>query len=80
MFAQHVFSLIFNCFLERPGRENQAPLDQVDVKTDQICNTILDSRDKTNKVIKYISKRDILRSTLYKRFLKIKDEMVKSRI
>ena len=35
---------------------------------------------KTTKVTKYLSKGNILRSTLYKRFPKIKDERVKSRI
>ena len=47
----------------------------------KITNTIQHFiQEMKTKVTKYLSKGDIQRLTLYKRFPKIKDEQVKSRI
>ena len=57
-----------------------SPHDKTRLHTIQYNTTLIIIQEIKTKVTKYLSKGNILRSTLYKRFPKIKDEWVKSRI
>ena len=57
-----------------------SPNDKTRLHTIQYNTTLIIIQEIKTKVTKYLSKGNILRSTLYKRFPKIKDERVKSRI